>query len=74
MIDILGGGARGAEDYTWSPVASLVLACLEVCSLCYTSPGHVVHLERREQGSILQQQTKAMIPARTESANLDQPA
>lgn len=64
MIDILGGGARGIEDYTWSPV---VPACLEVCSLCHTLSGHVLSLERCEQGSI-QQQTKAIIPAGTESA------
>lgn len=64
MIDILGGGARGIEDYTWSPV---VPACLEVCSLCHTLSGSVLSLERCEQGS-LQQQTKAIIPAGTESA------
>lgn len=46
-----------------SLVASLVPACLVVCSLCHTLPGHVVSLERCEQGSILQQQTKAIIPA-----------
>lgn len=50
MIDILGDGARGIEDYTWLPVASLVLACLQVCSLCHTLPGHAVSLERCEQG------------------------
>lgn len=68
MVDILGDGARGIEDYTWPPVASLVLAYLQVCSLCHTLPGHEVSLERCEQGSILQQQTKAIIPAGTEGS------
>lgn len=49
-----------------SLVASLVPACLMVCSLCHTLPGHVVSLERCEQESILQQQTKAIIPAGAE--------
>lgn len=49
-----------------SLVASLVPACLVACSLCHTLPGHVVSLERCEQGSVLQQQTKAIVSAESE--------
>lgn len=64
MIDILGGGARGIEDCTWFPcgISGSCLPC-GVQSVSHTPrscgfPG--------EQGSILQQQTKAIIPAGAE--------
>lgn len=56
----------GALKVTPGPqllVTSLVLVCLEVCSLRHVLPGYVVSQGRYKQEPIQHSQTKAIIPA-----------